>query len=80
MLATGAGIGAVLDQEWAEVAEEIGRRFDDWHRGIGDPTAVVPLALAGPAHVSRAPMADEVCEECGWEVGHAWTCSRGGNT
>jgi hypothetical protein len=24
-------------------------------------------------------MADEVCDECGREVGHSWTCSKGGN-
>jgi hypothetical protein len=52
---TWAGGGPpVLDPEWAEVAEAVGRHFDDWHRGLGDPTAEVPPALAGPAHASRA--------------------------
>lgn len=22
---------------------------------------------------------NDVCDECGWEVGHSWTCSKGGN-
>lgn len=26
-----------------------------------------------------APSNNEPCSECGWEEGHAWTCSQGRN-
>jgi hypothetical protein len=40
------------------------------------PNTTVPACLAGP----RAPRAgNPPCPECGWDEGHAWTCSLGRN-